>query len=253
MDWLEHERYQTEFAAETSRLAVIASGLDPARRVRMCPEWTVRDLVTHVGRGHRMATTIVEERLTSPHFSTAEAPDDPVAWTEWLTSGARALADAIRKAGADQPVWTWQRDRTAGFWLRRMLHDEPVHRFDAELTAGRLGTVAADLAADGVSDMLETAATLSRYTSRPTGFVALAGTGETLRFAATDHPAVWVAERTPDGVTWRHGDGAAGLTVRAPARELLLLVNRRLDPGHDEIEVTGDLALLDHWLEHTTF
>src|SRR5262245_16065450 len=154
MGWLAHGRYETEFAAETSRLAGTASGLDPGRPVPTCPEWTVRDLVTHVGRGHRWATAIVEERMTSPpRFSTADAPDDPAAWPEWLTSGARRLADAIRAAGPDQPVWTWQRNRTAGFWLRRMLHDELIHRFDAELVADGLGDVAADLAADGVSDM----------------------------------------------------------------------------------------------------
>ena len=134
-----------------------------------------------------------------------------------------------------------------------MLHDELVHRFDAELTAGGLGGVAADLAVDGVSDMLETVATLSQSTSHPTGFVALAGAGETLRFAATDHPVAWLAERASDGVTWRHGDGAAEVAVRAPARELLLLLNRRLDLGHDAIEVTGDQALLQHWLQHTRF
>jgi uncharacterized protein (TIGR03083 family) len=252
MEWLTHGRYESEFAAETGRLAGIAAGLDPSAAVPTCPEWTVRDLVTHVGRGHRWATAIVEERLTSPpRFSTADAPEDSAAWAEWLTSGAGALVDAIREAGPDQRVWTWQRDRTAGFWLRRMLHDELVHRFDAELAAGGLGEVAADLAADGVSDMLETAATLSRA-DWSTDF-ALAGAGETLRFAATDHPAVWIAERGADGVTWREGDGAAGVSVSAPARELLLLLNRRVEPEHDGVEVTGDRALLDHWLRHTKF
>jgi hypothetical protein len=161
------------------------------------------------------------------------------------------LADAVRAAGAEQPVWTWQRDRTAGFWLRRMLHDELVHRFDVELAAGDFGDVAADLAADGVCDMLETAATLSRADWSKD--FALAGAGETLRFAATDHPAVWIAERATDGVTWREGDGAAEVSVRAPARELLLLLNRRIGPEHDGVEVTGDRALLDHWLQHTKF
>src|SRR5690349_20977123 len=254
MGWLAHERYVAEFAAETSRLAGIASGLDPARKVSTCPEWTVRDLVTHVGRGHRSATTVVEERLAGPPpLSTADAPDDPAAWTGWLTAGAQRLTAAIRDAGPDEPVWTWQSDRTAGFWLRRILHDELVHRFDVEFTAGGPGGVAADLAADGVSDMLETVATLSRYTSRPTGFIALAGGGQALQFAATDYSAVWTAERTPDGVTWRAGAGAADVTVRAPGRELLLLLNRRLDPGHDGIVVTGDRALLEHWYGHTAF
>jgi uncharacterized protein (TIGR03083 family) len=252
MGWLSQERYEAEFAAETSRVAGVAAGLDPSAAVPTCPEWTVRDLVTHVGRGHRWATGIVEERLTSPpRFSTADAPEDPSAWMQWLTSGAEALVDAVREAGADHPVWTWQRDRTAGFWLRRMLHDELVHRFDVELVAGGLGQVAADLAADGVSDMLETAATLSR--ADWASDFALAGAGETLRFAAMDCPTVWIAERATDGVTWREGDGAAGVSVSAPARELLLLLNRRIEPEHDGVEVTGDRALLDHWLLHTKF
>jgi uncharacterized protein (TIGR03083 family) len=252
MGWLSQDRYEAELAAETSRLAGVVAGLDPSAAVSGCPEWTVRDLVTHVGRGHRWATGIVEERMTSPpRFSSADAPEDPAAWTEWLTSGARGLADAVRAAGPDCPVWTWQRDRTAGFWLRRMLHDELVHRFDGELTAGGLSEVAADLAADGVSDMLETAATLSR--AEWANDFALAGEGETLRFAATDYPTVWIAERATDGLTWREGDGAAGMSVNAPARELLLLLNRRIEPSHDGVDVTGDPALLDHWLQHTKF
>ncbi|MBO0867322.1 MAG: maleylpyruvate isomerase family mycothiol-dependent enzyme [Micromonosporaceae bacterium] len=253
MPWLEHERYESEFAAETVRFASVTSALDPAARVPTCPEWTVRDLVGHVGRGHRSATTIVGQRLTGPQLSDAQAPGDPDTWPEWLTSGAQGLIAAIREAGFDQPVWTWQRDGTAGFWLRRLLHDELVHRFDAEMTAGRTGTVATDLAADGICDLLDTASALSRYTGRPTGFRELAGTGETLRFGATDHPATWLAERTPDGVKWRYGDGEAAVSVSAPARELLLMLNRRVEPTPDRIQVTGDRTLLDHWLAHSIF
>jgi hypothetical protein len=84
----------------------------------------------------------------------------------WLVAGARMLADAVRAAGPQQPVWTWRADQSAGFWLRRMLHDEVVHRFDAELALGIEGDLAADPAADGVSDLLDTAATLPAAPSR---------------------------------------------------------------------------------------
>jgi uncharacterized protein (TIGR03083 family) len=247
---MDHERYETEFAAETSRLAAVAAALGPSRAVVTCPEWTVRDLITHVRRGHRWATVIVEQRLTSPPpFGEEAPPGDPAGWPEWLGAGARGLTDAIREAGPSCPVWTWQQDPTAGFWLRRMLHDLLVHRYDAELTAGAPGPVAADLAADGVCDMLDTVATLSGR-----AFAALAGTGETLRFEATDHPSVWTARRAPDGVTWSDDRaGTATVTVRAPARELLLLLNRRFTPAHDALEVTGNRALLDHWWENTKF
>jgi uncharacterized protein (TIGR03083 family) len=253
MGSLAYHRYAAEFETETARLAGVASTLEPQATVPTCPEWTVRDLVSHVGTGHRMATQIVTERLLSPpRYAVIDAPQEPAAWADWLASGARALLDSVREAGPEQPVWTWQADRPAGFWVRRMLHDEVVHRYDAELAAGRLGEVAPDLAADGVSDLLDCIVTLSPPEVEMPAF-GLAGTGQALRFVATDQETAWFVERTPAGVRWRHGDGPAEATVFAPARELLLVLNRRLDPAHDGVQITGDRAVFQDWLEHSDF
>jgi hypothetical protein len=43
------------------------------------------------------------------------------------------------------------------------------------------------------------------------------------------------------------------VTVRAPARELLLVLNRRLDPTTEGVEITGDRALFTHWPAHSRF
>jgi hypothetical protein len=64
-------------------------------------------------------------------------------------------------------VWTWADDQTAGFWLRRITHDTLVHRLDAELAVGREVTLAPDLAADSVSDLLEMFSTLPRIDDFP--------------------------------------------------------------------------------------
>jgi uncharacterized protein (TIGR03083 family) len=229
------QRYAAEFDAEAARLGAVAAGLEPSAPVPTCPEWTVRDLVGHVGTGHRWSAGVVEGRLqVPPEYVRLPAPDDPGGWEAWLCSGARRLAEAVRAAGPDCPVWTWQpSDRTAGLWLRRMLHDELIHRYDAELTAGLLGEVAPDLAADGVSDLLTTIATLSSPGGPASPFTALAGSDATLCLRATDvDPAVgtWLARRTGDGVRWRHGVAEADVTVEAPARDLLLVLNRRLGP-----------------------
>jgi uncharacterized protein (TIGR03083 family) len=259
MGWLAHERYEAEFEAETARLGAVAVELGPAAAVPTCPEWTVRELVKHVGTGHRWAAEIVERRLDVPApYPVHDAPQDPDSWVEWLAAGAGRLAEAVRAAGPDQPVWTWQADRTAGFWLRRMLHDELVHRFDAEIAAGRLGDVAPDLAADGVSDALATAATLSGAGSHIRSFRRLVGTGQTLRLRATD-PGLsigeWLTERGPDGVRWLDGPSSANVDVAVdgPARELLLVLNRRLEPERAGLTITGDGALFTQWLEHTRF
>ncbi len=218
----------------------------------------MRDLVTHVGTGHRWAADLVERRVRNPvPYVLVPAPERPEAWTGWLAAGASRLVDAVRDAGPDCPVWTWQAEQTAGFWLRRMVHDELVHRFDVELAGGGLGEVAPDLAADGVSDLLASIATLSPPDSRDPIFGGLAGAGESLQLHATDPGLAtageWLVKRTPGGVRWRHGSAPADVTVRAPARELLLVLNRRLDTAVAGVEVTGDRALFAHWLEHSRF
>jgi uncharacterized protein (TIGR03083 family) len=250
---LDVDRYFMEFEAETARLAGLARDADRQLPIPACPGWTFEQLVGHVGSGHRWAADLVRQRLSAPvPIPELAVPAGPDERSEWLTAGARMLADAVREAGPDQPVWTWQKDRSAGFWLRRMLHDEVVHRFDAELALGVEGELAADLAADGVSDMLDTAATLSRPDfGLPSAFAHLAGAGESLQFVATDAglgpTGEWSVARTPAGVTWRHGHDQAHVTVRGPARHLVLLLNRRRTPETADVEITGDRDLLAHW------
>jgi uncharacterized protein (TIGR03083 family) len=255
--WLAHDRCEAEFEVETARLAVAVSGLAPTTSVPTCPEWTVRDLVTHVGTGHRWAAEIVEGRMQAPPpYTVVDAPRDPDAWSDWLIAGAGRLAQAVRDCGPAEPVWTWRAEETAGFWLRKMLHDEVIHRFDVELTCGGFGEVAPDVAADGVRDLLASIATLSHSGSVDPIFGRLAGTGETMQLHATDPGltgAEWLVERTPAGVRWRPGQATTDVTVRARARELLLVVNRRLDPDGQGVEVTGDRGLFTYWLEHSRF
>ncbi|MEU4222369.1 maleylpyruvate isomerase family mycothiol-dependent enzyme [Actinoplanes sp. NPDC026623] len=256
---LDFDRYFMEFEAETARLAGLAGEADGGHPIPACPGWTLEQLVGHVGRGHRWAAEIVRRRLLEPiPMQEVVVPADPDGRGEWLTAGARMLAGAVRDAGPEQRVWTWQRDRSAGFWLRRMLHDEVVHRFDAEFALGIKGDLAADLAADGVSDLLDIAATLSRPDiGVPSAFLGLAGDGESLLFVATDSGlgsgGEWSVTRGPAGVTWRHGHDRADVTVRGPALQLLLLLNRRLSVQTADVEIVGDRELFAHWWSNSSF
>ena len=258
MAWLEFDRYEVEFLAETTRFGAAVIELDPQTPVTTCPGWTVRDHVAHVGTGHRWATEIVKRpQQDPPPYAVVDAPHETVAWAGWLIVGARGLVAAIRERGPDRPVWTWQSDKTAGFWLRKMLHDEVIHRFDAELAGGCLGDVAPLVAIDGVSDWLESVATLSRPSASDPVFLGLVGSGETLQFQITTPGLAgadgWHVTRSPAGVVWRHGYASADALVRAPARDLLLVLNRRLDTGRAGVEIIGDRALFTHWLEHAKF
>jgi hypothetical protein len=47
----------------------------------------------------------------------------------------------------------------------------------------------------------------------------------------------------------RHADGDVLST--ATARDLLLIATRRLRPGDPHVTISGDRALVDHWLART--
>lgn len=65
--------------------------------------------------------------------------------------------------------------------------------------------------------------------------------------------AEWLVDLTGDAIVWHRVHGKAAVTVRAPLTELLLLVHRRRPVNGDGIEVLGDAALLDFWLDRVAF
>ena len=252
---LDHARCEAEFGAETDRLAQLVAAVDPGLPIPTCPDWTVRELVAHVGSGHRWSAGLIESRATTASPPTpVPAPAEPAEWSDWLRAGAHQLVSAVRTAGPETSVWTWQADKTARFWLRRMLHDEVIHRFDVVMaTGGSLGDLDPVVAADGVEDWLDTVKTLSGPMSFRSGMRALAGNGETLHFHATD-PGLhgeWLVHRGPDGVTWERGHEKADVAVRGQVLPMLLVLNRRLAP--DGLEILGDAAVFEDWLLHSQF
>ncbi len=235
------ERLAEGLREQTS--ALTAHVRDFAATVPNCPEWTVRDLVAHIGQAHRWATGIV--RTGAPvAVPDPRAQDVPEDWAAWLRDGARRLTEAVGDGVA--PVWTYLGDRPALFWLRRMVHDTAVHHADL---AGREAVIPADLAADAIDGVLELLTAPGAPAVKP-ALAGLRGDGQTILLRPRDATPRTIT-RGPGGPTWRRGDGAADVTVTANARDLLLVVTRRLSPDDSDIVVDGDRALLDHWLTRT--
>ena len=258
MPQLDDDRYYTELQAETAKFAMAAHDADPAQQVPTCPAWTLAQLTAHIGFGHRWAAVIVERRATTPvphdKADDLQVPAPAEERSRWLLAGARRLADAVREAGPQTAVWSWADDRTAGFWLRRITHDTLVHRLDAELTVGRKVSLAPDLAADSVSDLLDMFSILPRIDEFP-ALAELRGSGQTLHFHATDPDlgaaGEWLARRTPSGVEWEDGHGRGDATLRGRALDLLLVLSRRAPLDGSPVQASGDTQLLAHWLEHS--
>jgi uncharacterized protein (TIGR03083 family) len=258
MATLRFGRYLDALSAQSALFAEALVGAELHQQVPTCPEWTLWQLVEHVGQVHRGVTAIVTRRLTAPpdpgELKVAVAPEDPDGLGTWLREGAGELVDAMGVAGPQTPVWSWVDDHSVGFWARRMAHETAVHRADVELALGGEFALEADLAADAISEWLGLLSSTKAVEVRPE-LAALRGEGQILHLHSTDpglgEAGEWIVRRTPSGPVWEHGHAKGDVAVRGAVVDLLLVLRRRIPPAEAPISVLGDASVLDHWLEHT--
>jgi uncharacterized protein (TIGR03083 family) len=262
------DRLLTEVEASTAKLAGIISRSDPGLPVPACPDWTLRQLGTHLGRVHRWAAEIARTRAAEgiPMKAVPDGvpPADRAGQADWLLAGARRLTEAIRAAGT-APVWAFGSMAPATFWARRQAHETMVHRADAELAAGLPVVLDPELAADAIDEWL-TLMSGPRY-GRPDARATALPAGASLHVIAIEPdqaatgPRQWLIRRAGDGVAVLPPAGVAapdlsapGVTVSGPPGQVLLMLLRRLPPAEAaEVALTGDSALLDQWLAGTPF
>jgi uncharacterized protein (TIGR03083 family) len=235
-------------------LAGAVTGQAPDARVPTCPEWTLRDLVGHVGQAHRWATGLVRDGGTEAAVMPSQAaPEAPAEWPGWLRDGAEELVRALEDDPDRTVAHPLMGPRPAAMWVRRMLHDTAVHHADAAITAGVRYDIAPDVAADGICEWLGLVAEPSAATYKPE-LAELRGRGETLALRPAE-PSVpgWVITRAPDGIGWERASRDGDMTITGPLRDLMLVFARRLAPDDADVKVTGDRSLLGHWLARTAF
>lgn len=261
---LNAERCRQALQDHTRRLAESARAAGSGASVPTCPKWTVTNLVEHVGQTLHWVSEIVERRITDPSelpTGMAELPTEPRSWPAWLSDAAARAAAACSDAALEAPVFNAAGDnRTGGqFWLHSLLNETVIHGFDATAAAGHDYDVAADVAADLITNHLAMLTSPTWAAQRPDSATAMRGAGETLHWRATDEPGLgtageWFIERRPDGASWQHGHGKADVTVHGPAKTLLLVMTRRLPltgEDTDSVTIDGDVDLARHWLRHT--
>ena len=143
--------------ATALRAAISPDNLQAA--VPACGDWTVEQLIHHVGsvyqwvRGH-----VVREVTSKPEpFAPASAPTGP-AVLDWWDEQYEQLLATLDRLDPEQPAWNWApQAKKAVFWHRRMAHETAVHRWDAQMaTAGITEPIEPKLAADGIAEVLDT-------------------------------------------------------------------------------------------------
>jgi uncharacterized protein (TIGR03083 family) len=260
------ERWYAEIEASTEIMAEIVHGANLTRTVPTCPDWTLRQLATHVGRAHRWAAEIASTRsaefIPFRQVPDGRIPDDPALHAPWLRAGAERVIQAVREAGSDL-VWTFDGPRPASFWARRMAHETAVHRADAQIAVGRQPELEPDLAVDAIDEWLGSVSGAVAEDQRADSLLdgALPDSalpdGAVLHVHATDEgldgAGEWLVRREGSEVTVQPGHGKGDVALRGPAARLLFVLLRRVPPDDPQVQVLGNPALLTGWLASTPF
>ncbi|GAA2775596.1 maleylpyruvate isomerase family mycothiol-dependent enzyme [Mycolicibacterium pallens] len=252
--------FATALIAENTAFADLLRDADLSIPVPTCPEWTLEQLMRHVGRGDRWCAQIVAEQsmdFIDPRTVEGGKPpagrDNEIAW---LQAGPRQLIDAVAATGADTAVWTFLGPRPASWWIRRRLHEVVVHRADAAIALGVDYDVDPALAADAITEWLERVE-IQADEEGPAGGDRPVADEHSIHLHATDsglgEAGEWTILGRPDGIAVEQGHGKATVALRGPARDLLLAVVRRRSAAEEGVEIFGDSGVWDTWLARTPF
>ncbi len=240
----------------TAFRAAVAAAPSLDAQVPTCPDWTLFDLVKHLGGGDRFWSAIVGAGpADAPPAEAAaaraalEVPLEREALLAWLAASTQLLLSALREVGPDAGCWAWwsalQTPRTSGGVARHRVQESAVHTYDAQLAGGapQPEPLPVEVALDGVEEFLFTVcAAQSAWPHKPTAFDFHAAEGRSWRLTVDGDGARSTRIPAPTAATGEDSD-AAGASVHGTASELVLYLYDRIKA--DSLHVDGDAGLLD--------
>ncbi len=226
-----------EISAAVQRISTLARVGDLATPATGLGRWNVRDVVAHLGGVHRWAARVVATgSRDGPGFTKSKL--DGAELCDWFDEGAMHLLSTLQTADPDAPCPNFNpgSPNTNAFWIRRQTHETLVHCFDVERALAKPSPIAAEVAADGIDEYLDTFV-------RTRGKQTLTAP---LRLTTTDHPASWVlapADRSGRLEINSPEEPEPWAEIAGPAMPLLLVAWQRISTNDAEIKVSGDHAV----------
>lgn len=230
------EAFLAHLRRDAERMAELAPG-GLANPVPSCPGWTVEEALVHTGSvySHKVACMrLPGGPQRGADWDHGPAEGQPAA--EWFRERLAELLDELTSRSPDSPAYTWyDKDQTVGFWIRRMAQETAVHRTDVESGFDAVSAIPADLATDGIDEVLDL---FLSYQNDDVGEEA-PGRG-TVAIRTGDH--IWRETLTADAAQLSREPGPADAVVSGEPSELLLwLWGRRPDAA---VQREGDADLV---------
>jgi len=220
--------------ASIGRLHGLVIGMSEAELTRPAypTEWTIADVVSHLGSG-----AVIFRRRLNDTVAGVATPEDFAqgVWDSWNAKDAVAQRDDALAADAEllariDAITPEQRETFASTmgpmtldfqaFVGMRLNEHAVHTWDIEVVDDPTATVAQP-AAEVIVDNLEL---ITHFTAKPTGDT------QTITVVTTDPPRTFLIALTPDAVTLDRSDSAAAIAdVQLAAEAFIRLVYGRLD------------------------
>ena len=224
-------------AEEAGRSLITYAEKDLDANVPNCPGWNNLELLNHM----KVIWWFVAAQIVAGNDSERAIPSDEI--LDSPLSQLTHLMDTFKSSDFSSPAWswTWGSDKTVGFFIRRIAHENTVHDWDAKNALGIDGQIPTLLALDGIEEKLFLVSETLRVSE----------SGATLPNASihlhcTDCEGEWML--SPSGadlkIVREHGKGDAA--VRGEAKQILLyLWGRKIE----NLDFFGDEEVIKAWGE----
>lgn len=221
----------------------VAAAPDLGVTVPGCPDWSLTDLVAHLGGVHRFwAAAVAAGDESAPPAPDRVGDQEPHGnLVEWSAASTALLLSALRDAGPDTPCWAWWADSgaplTAGAVARHQVHEAAVHAYDAQESLGKAEPLPAAVAVDGVGEFLSVSlGSLGAWPHRPARVALQAVEGLS-----------WTVDLSPSGATADPAASGEPVTrLHATASDLVLALHRRIPLA--DVRVDGDQEVAEQLL-----
>lgn len=186
---------------------------------------TLAELAAHVGTANLFAAAAVSDwngRSEPPDGTPPKVPEDPYELARWVDGTGEALLMAL-DIEPEAPAWGYYTPPTAGYWQRSRSVAMMLHRWDAERALGEAGSLDAELACEGITEVFDVLAPrqIGRGKAWPPDVC--------IRLEASD-----------TGDWWVFGPGEPVADIAGTAGDLLLLLRGRRTPADAVFRWTGD-------------
>ena len=213
-------------AEQAGRSLVDSAEKDLDATVPTCPEWNNLELLNHM----KMVWWFAASQINTGNETERTVPSD-----EMKNSPLEQLEDLLNSCQVNDfssPCWSWTTNKTVGFWVRRMAHENTVHNWDTEGTLDTRSSISTLLALDGIEEKL---------------FMYPADTNfpdASIHLHCTDCEGEWMLASSSGGLEIKREHGKGDAAVRGRAEDILLYLWGR---GQENLECFGDEEIINTW------